>query len=161
MHRVSRLQDAVLYPFTNKTQRRGQSPSCTVCTRTCTIVRVVYRSKMSTIGSISFLSQDGSLYMEEKPYSLKFPPPDGLPKSNIQGYSHDEVIENVRGQEERFSIESHGFALVPLESVIKYDEYDDEEKIVELYLPQVAAMLKRMLKASRVQIFEHLVRPLS
>lgn len=112
---------------------------------------------MSIISSISFLSSVNRTFDTEKPYSLKFPPPDGLPKTNIRSHSHDQHIEDVRGQEERFSLGKNGFAIIQLQSRIQYEDFSDDSKIVDQYLPQVAETLREMFGASRVQIFEHLV----
>lgn len=111
----------------------------------------------SIIGSISFISKD-ELYQREKPYSLKFTPPAGLPKSNVRGHTHDQILEDIRSREDQFNIEKNGFALVSLPEALTYEDFDDESKVQHVYLPQIAQLLQDMLGASRVQIFEHLVR---
>ena len=112
---------------------------------------------MSVVASMDFLAKS-DIYLDEKPYRLKFDPPADLARSNIQVDSREQVVEDIRGREAHFSIEENGFCLVPFDVEMSYEDYDDEQKIKQAYLPKVANVLQVMLGASRVQIFEHLVR---
>ncbi|KAL1304236.1 hypothetical protein AAFC00_000653 [Neodothiora populina] len=112
---------------------------------------------MSTTGTLSFIPRD-ELYQREKPYTLKFNPPTNLAKSNIKGLIQDVTLEDVRGRKDRFTIEDNGFEIVVLPETLAYHDFEDETKIKQVYLPQIAQLLMDMLGASRVQIFEHLVR---
>jgi len=112
---------------------------------------------MSVVTTMDFLA-DSKQYLGEKPYRLKFEPPAGLPRTNIQVDQQQQLIEDIRGREKDFTLENNGFTLVPFHVEMAIEDYDEEQKIKALYLPKVAELLKDMLRASRVQIFEHLVR---
>lgn len=98
------------------------------------------------------------LYDEVKPYRLKFVPPSGLPESNIQVEQHDISIHDVRTLDRGLDLQKDGFAFLPFKSAMHYEDFDDDEKIKHVYLKELAQSLKTSLSASRVQIFEHLVR---
>lgn len=107
--------------------------------------------------SMNFLSRE-DLYQREKPYLCLFETPEGFPKSNIRlSKCTDLKIEDVRGCDSTVSLQTHGFAIMPLKSKLSYDDFDDAVKIKTQYLPEVAELLRRLTEASRVQIFEHLV----
>jgi hypothetical protein len=111
---------------------------------------------MSVTTSMYFLARD-EVYNDEKPYRLRFVPPPGFPETNINTEKHEISIGDIRTQERKFSLEREGFALLPLKSSMNYDDFFDVAKIEQVYLKEVAELLISSMKASRVQIFEHLV----
>ncbi|KAJ5363980.1 uncharacterized protein N7496_009693 [Penicillium cataractarum] len=112
---------------------------------------------MAVVGNIDFLARD-VLYDKQKPYRMKFVPPSGFPWSNIKTNIQPQKIEDIRGREKDFSLGANGFSLETLDSGMTYEDFDDEDKIVQTYLPNVAKLLRSMLNPSRIQIFEFLVR---
>nr|POE75759.1 hypothetical protein CFP56_67778 [Quercus suber] len=94
----------------------------------------------------------------EKAYQLKYDPPDGFPPTNIVSDEYSPTIEDVRGQENHFSVDRNGFAILEIEDRLSYNDYGDETKIRQTYFPHVAEAVKKLLGAARVQIFEHVVR---
>lgn len=104
-----------------------------------------------------FLRRD-AFYATEKPYSLRFTPPTGFPRSNIKLEKRDIKIRNIRGSEPKPSFAEDGCSLVDLRTKMLYGDFDDEERIKEVYLKEVADCLKTFLGAHHVQIFEHTVR---
>ncbi|KAF2502334.1 hypothetical protein BU16DRAFT_612011 [Lophium mytilinum] len=107
--------------------------------------------------SIYFLKRN-DLYHDEKPYSLRFTPPNDFPRSNIVLEKHDVTIRDIRPRLKDLSFEKNGFTIMSLESKMSYDDYDDEEKLINVYLREVADSLCAFLGAVHVQIFEHTVR---
>ena len=105
---------------------------------------------------MNFLAHD-SLYDEEKPYLLKFDPPSGFPQSNYNIDTKQQLIQDIRGREKHFSITKNGFAIMSLHTELSYEDFDDDKKLREVYFPEVADALRKLLGAFRVQIFEHLV----
>jgi hypothetical protein len=112
---------------------------------------------MSVTATLSFLADD-ELYKTERPYSLKFEAPDGLRRSNILVEKHQQAIQDARGLEKRLTMEDNGFALVDLDTEMTYDDFEDEERVKAVYLVEVAGMLQSLVGASRVQVFEYVVR---
>lgn len=108
--------------------------------------------------SMHFLSRN-DLYSTVKPYSLRFEPPEGFERSNITLERQENlVVEDARATIEQFSLEKQGFAIMNLDSQMTYDDFEDDAKIVEVYLKEVANALRDLFGASQVQIFEHTVR---
>lgn len=99
------------------------------------------------------------LYKNEKPYSLRFEPDDtGLPKSNIKLERHDDIyIEDIRGREQEFSLSSDGFAIMNIHTSLTYAEFEEEPKITDVFLKEVADAVRDLTGAQHVQIFEHTV----
>ncbi|GAB7348199.1 hypothetical protein MBLNU459_g6203t1 [Dothideomycetes sp. NU459] len=106
---------------------------------------------------VYFLKKN-SLYDEEKPYSLRFTPPTGFPRSNISLEFHDITVQDARPFKDELSLEKNGYAIMDLHTEMNYDDFDDETKIKEVYLSEVSNVLRKYLGATSVQIFEHTVR---
>lgn len=103
-----------------------------------------------------FLKRD-PLYNEEKPYSLRFTAPDGFPRANIKLDRHDLDVFDVRPKKDELSLESNGCFVWNFKSRMPYDDFDNEAKVREIYLVEVADGLRQRLGARQVQIFEHTV----
>ena len=103
-----------------------------------------------------FLKRD-ELYEVEKPYSLRFAPPEGIPRANIKLENHSINIHDVRGSQS-LSFAKDGFTVLDFDSKMKYEDFDDEETVKAMFLLEVADMLKSFLGAQHVQIFEHTIR---
>jgi hypothetical protein len=104
-----------------------------------------------------FLRRD-ALYATEKSYSLRFSPPTGFPRTNIKLEKGDIQIRNVRGLEFKPSFAEDGYILLDLWTKMEYADFDNEERIKEVYLREVASCLKKFLGAHHVQTFEHTMR---
>lgn len=103
-----------------------------------------------------FLKRD-ELYNTEKPYSLRFTPSAGFPRSNIKLDKHDIDIHDIRGSQRSFNFEKDGIAILDFESKMLYEDYDDDAAVREVLLKEIANALKSFLGAQHVQIFEHIV----
>jgi hypothetical protein len=104
-----------------------------------------------------FLKRD-PLYDKEKPYSLRFTPPDGFPSANIRLERHSVSIRNIRDCIEPFSFAEHAFQILPFHSRMSYADFDDNEVVKAVFLREAANKLREFLGAQKVQIFEHTVR---
>lgn len=112
---------------------------------------------MCVNATLSFLADDG-LYLTERPYSLKFEAPAGLRRSNILVEKHQQNIEDVRGLEKNLTLDENGFVLVHLDTEMTYEDFEEEDRVKAVYLVEVAEMLQKLVGASRVQVFEYVVR---
>ncbi|PVH80612.1 hypothetical protein DL98DRAFT_588208 [Cadophora sp. DSE1049] len=112
---------------------------------------------MSVNSSMYFLD-DIPLYQEEKPYRLKFQPSSDIPATNIQVKKHEVNFTDTRSRVKDYSLKKNGFQLIPMESTMLGSDFEDDAKIKKVYLTEVGNSLKKLTSASRVQIFEHLVR---
>jgi len=106
---------------------------------------------------MNFLRRD-DLYETEKPYLCLFETPTGFPKTNIRlSKRKDLIIEDIRGRESGLLLGSQGFAIMRMTSKLSCNDFSDNAKIKSQYLSEVAEHLRCFCKASRVQIFEHVV----
>jgi hypothetical protein len=108
--------------------------------------------------SMHFL-QRSDLYSTVKPYSLRFEPPEGFERSNIKLERREDLkIEDARPVIHNFSLDKQGFKIVNMDSKMTYEDFEDDAKIVDIYLSEIVDTLQKLFGASHVQIFEHTVR---
>lgn len=123
-----------------------------------TLVDDLAAKDANTVITSMYFLQPQQLYATEKPYSLRFVPPEGFARSNIALEKHDDVeIRDVRPNVKTLSYQEHGFQIMPLKTSMSYDDFDDEAKLVNVYLREVANALRDELGAKHVHIFEHTV----
>ncbi|KIJ15736.1 hypothetical protein PAXINDRAFT_176315 [Paxillus involutus ATCC 200175] len=98
------------------------------------------------------------------------PPPDGSrpyftinadPATGERGRNwapeeHTVPIENVRGKEHNYTLDTAGFQFV--KKPAKHTQFVDEDDIRAQYYPESVALLKGVTGASRVVLFDHTVR---
>ncbi|KAF2216954.1 hypothetical protein CERZMDRAFT_93020 [Cercospora zeae-maydis SCOH1-5] len=70
--------------------------------------------------------------------------------------THNVTIHDVSGDEDKYTLDSHGFQFVPSVSVEK--DFNDEEQIKDRYYKEVDQLLKDVTGASRTFIFDHTIR---
>jgi hypothetical protein len=107
--------------------------------------------------SLYFLARD-KLFEIEKPYSLRFPPDGDLPQSNIKREKFRVVMNDMRKGEPP-TLEQNGFQIMDMESAMRYPDFDDEERIKSLYLPEVESALLKELGARHVHVMDFAVCP--
>ena len=94
--------------------------------------------------------------MAEKPYSYNYEPPPGVPVRNTRGETHAVKIIDARPLNDQLSLDREGFRLVRHPTAAR-NLYDDEE-IARVYYPECAELIKQATGASRVHVFDHIVR---
>jgi hypothetical protein len=70
--------------------------------------------------------------------------------------AHDVVVTDVSGDEDQYSLDSHGFQYVRHRSDEKY--FTDDSKIRDVYYKECEQLLKSVTGARSVHIFNHKVR---
>lgn len=98
-----------------------------------------------------------ALWETEKPFCLTLPLPLGQPTSNVIAESRSDIhFCDVRGREQEFSLDRHGFAfaIVPPISV----EIDDTKAVEEDYVREIEEFLKAKMGADMVYIFDYTVK---
>ena len=107
--------------------------------------------------SIHFLAHS-EVYRTEKPYSLRYTGEEAVARTNIELDKYDDIpIHDIRGYERRFSLEENGFTISTLSSRMLYQDFADPDKVIRIYLHEIASHLKKLLGARHVQVYEHLV----
>ncbi|KAK8045567.1 hypothetical protein PG993_005591 [Apiospora rasikravindrae] len=100
------------------------------------------------------------VYEREKPYSLRFPPPNGisqLPQSNVRRDRHQIQFRSMRGMKD-LRLDNCGFELLRSSCPISYQDFEDSQKIQDTYLANLANDLKRALKAKLIIPLDFSVR---
>ncbi|KAF2108479.1 putative CmcJ-like methyltransferase [Lophiotrema nucula] len=106
--------------------------------------------------SIHFLTPS-TLHHVEKPYAFRYAV-DGFPQTNFEnGEVHEVNITDIRGHEEEFKYDTHGFAVLHLKQHFEYDIFWNET-LVQAYFYELEIILKEHLHATEVRVFRHGLR---
>ncbi len=106
--------------------------------------------------SMNFLARD-ALYEQEKPYQLRYAAEEGIPTTNLRHEKQHLIkIRNIRGQEQKLSFESNGFAVLKMDDELSYDDFGNPEGI-RRYLEVVSESLRALLGANKVQVYQYTV----
>jgi hypothetical protein len=93
-----------------------------------------------------------------KPYNYVETQPEGTPQRNYGQALHDVVIDDLRGQEHRFTMENNAFSVI---SGVSSEEHDftSDDHIKQVYYPEVERLLlENVPGANRVLLFDHTIR---
>jgi len=98
------------------------------------------------------------LYQHVKPYLIDYElDDDDFPRTNIIPEPHEVFIQNIRGLESSFNFEDNGFAVLELQSAMKYEDFADKTKISEVYLEEISSCLLKYFGARAIHIFDFAV----
>src|SRR3954451_3539196 len=92
----------------------------------------------------------------EKPRSLEYLAPPGVPQTTAVYRESEVEIRDVRPLAATFSLEQEGFQL--LTAPARLEDFDDEEAIRSQYYDEAMALLKAQTGATRVVVFDHTIR---
>ncbi|KZZ94129.1 methyltransferase [Ascosphaera apis ARSEF 7405] len=99
-------------------------------------------------------SVDGSI-----PYHYVEEPPAGKLKENFKSHSQNVTIEDIRGREHGFDLDTHAF--LPLQDVPTKvtPGFNDEEEIKQVYYPEIEKLiLENVPGVKKAFIFDHTIR---
>lgn len=111
----------------------------------------------ATLCSFDYLSRD-KRYDNEKPYYFSGPlsKDQEHARSNLTYTTHDGIkVRDIRGLEQRLSLEVHGFRLIRHEPRVSLEEPSEQQ--VHDYLRETAAFLKETLDAELVVTYNYRV----
>lgn len=109
------------------------------------------------VSTLNFVTRDNK-FKVEKPYTLQYFPTDPLPSRNYEIHHVENIkIEDARPSIGSFSLDREGVEILKLESQMEYDDYFSEEKLKDMYGPQVRKALMDKLGATRVFFHECVV----
>ncbi|XP_037038162.1 uncharacterized protein LOC119075726 [Bradysia coprophila] len=110
-----------------------------------------------TAAEITFFKdpEDGST-----PFYYVYSPPEGQPQTNIGSETLKVTIQDIRGKESTFSVDSSGFvALENIPSKLVYEDWENDDIIKKNYYPEIEKLLlDNLIGANRVFIFDHTIR---
>ena len=109
------------------------------------------------VSTIRYAVADSEALAEEKAYILNYDTPGHIPKSNFvidlfPGIPiHDLRTANLGFQE-------NGLAIASLDHCMPKEDFENEEKVESVYLPEVHGCICRLLGVEEVYIFDHMIR---
>ena len=92
----------------------------------------------------------------EKPRSLEYDPPPGVPRTTAVYREHTVEIRDVRPVASTLSLEHEGFQLLTAPTSVR--NFEDETAIRTRYYAETISLLEELTGASRVVVFDHTVR---
>ena len=101
----------------------------------------------------------GVRYLEptsEKPRSLEYDPPPGVPQTTAVYREHTVEIRDVRPVAATLSLEDEGFQLLTAPTSVT--DFNDEEAVRTRYYAETVSLLEELTGASRVVVFDHTIR---
>jgi hypothetical protein len=106
-----------------------------------------------TNATLYFLRRD-ELFKTEKPYSLDFDS-ENVPRSNLKAHKVPELpIKDLRTKGADFNFDNNGIEMLKYENNMKYEDWDDQKKIEDIYCEDLGRALIKRLGCSSVQIFD-------
>ncbi|MBD1865107.1 MULTISPECIES: CmcJ/NvfI family oxidoreductase [Trichocoleus] len=105
----------------------------------------------SVTASLNYL-----LPMTDKPVNYTYEPPAGIPRQSGVSAAYEVPIYDARSLIANLSLDRQGFALVEQHSAAQ-DFYDDDV-VRRIYYPEAEQLLKQVTGATRVVVFDHVVR---
>lgn len=99
------------------------------------------------------------LYETEKPFQIYIDIPKDAPDQRSDNLVFEQgqetVVRNVRGNENAFGLDSHGFMYVKSDSKLPSTQFYDRRSIEETYLPECEALImKHVPNVDRLCIFD-------
>ncbi len=103
--------------------------------------------------------QAGLQFLEptaQKPRSLEYEPPPGVPRTTAVHREHTVQIRDVRPLASTLSLDREGFQLLTAPTSV--GDFDDEDAIRTRYYAESISLLKKLTGAARVVVFDHTIR---
>ncbi len=91
--------------------------------------------------------------MRDKPRSLEYEPPQGVPRMTAVYRDHAVTIRDVRPVAPALSLEREGFQLVTAASSVT--DFYDQKAVETRYYAETVSLLEELTGASRVVVFDH------
>lgn len=90
---------------------------------------------------------------------MRYVPDDNIAVTNVQREKHLVSVTDMREGIVDGSLEfdRNGFTMSSLETCMKYEDYNDHEKITNVYLPALELILNKFFPASTIDFVSYLV----
>ena len=109
------------------------------------------------VSTIRYARADNEALLDEKAYILNYTTPPEIPKSNfVIDFFPGIKIHNLRTA--NLCYRENGLAIAKLPGCMAKEDFDDEEKIEKLYLPEVHGCIREALGVEEVYIFDYMIR---
>lgn len=110
------------------------------------------------IATIRYVRRDNERLATEKPYILHYAAPPGFPQNNFTIDSFPGIkVRNLRTA--GISYQDHGMMIASLDSSgMRPEDFDDDDWIERVYLPELHSCLCKAMGAEEVVIFDWMLR---
>ena len=102
-------------------------------------------------GRVDYLAR-----MDEKPYTLAYDAPPGVPRTNMKPDTRSLPIYDMRPIAGDVSLDREGYALLDVPTVAR-DLYDEDE-LRRVYYPETERIVAAATGGNRVVVFDHTIR---
>lgn len=107
---------------------------------------------------LGFLDRD-KRYADEKPYALRYNPADDIPTENIvKKFVNDVEIHDIRSLPVPLSFDENGLTVQSIETRMVYEDWFRDEKVKNVFFPELRMNLEGLFGTPNIQIFEYKVR---
>ena len=112
----------------------------------------------SITATVRYVRRDNERLTTEKPYILHYAAPPGFPQNNFAIDSFPGIkMHNLRTA--CINYRDHGMMVASLNSSrMRPEEFDDDEWVEQVYLPEVCSCICKALGAKEVTIFDWMLR---
>ncbi|SMQ50573.1 unnamed protein product [Zymoseptoria tritici ST99CH_1A5] len=98
-------------------------------------------------------------YATEKPYTMRYVPEGGLAITNVAREKHTVAVQDIRDAKTNATLDRNGFMVSHLPvNAMSYDDYDSQEKIVNVYLPELEQILLQQFPGCTIDFVSYLIR---
>jgi hypothetical protein len=103
-----------------------------------------------------FLKRDPK-YATVKPYTCRFDTQGKYPYTNIENVKQTVLLSNIRSIQDNVSLQKEGFRLLAAPSQMTHDDFNDDEKIRAIHIPQILNILQAELGAYEIHVLDYKV----
>jgi hypothetical protein len=87
---------------------------------------------------------------------LRYDPGGEFPRTNCETQvQKDVLVRDIRGSEAKYTLNRNGFQVLRMDSKLTPEEFNDRDRVKDVYYEELRELLKRELGAKRVEILEH------
>ena len=119
---------------------------------------MVFKKQKSVTAAIHFLKPSPD-FSNTKPYAFKYGlESEGIPQTNMEMEEVKDIsVFDMRGNEGSFTLETHGFEIIRLQSRLTYNDFFHTSRL-PTYFQELEVLLGQRLGASEAKVFRHGIR---
>jgi hypothetical protein len=96
-------------------------------------------------------------YGSEKPYTMRYVPEGTVPVTNVQREQHMVTVDDMRHAKCEYTLDRNGFMVADLHTETVYEDFDNKERIEQVYFAELRAILSKQFPESNIDFVSYLV----